>query len=73
MDGTVEGVGFSESLMGQMVRLVAGSAFAAIEFLDAVGEHVCVVTRLRLDVQSVRVPAAKAQRPRPATDQGQAP
>jgi hypothetical protein len=29
--------------------LVADSAFAAIEFLAAVGKHVCVVTRLRLD------------------------
>src|SRR5271157_5512361 len=31
------------------IVLVADSAFAAIEFLAAVRNHVCVVTRLRLD------------------------
>jgi hypothetical protein len=33
------------------IVLVADSAFAAIEFLAAVGRHVCVVTRLRLDAR----------------------
>jgi hypothetical protein len=36
-------------LPGRAIVLVADSAFAAIEFLAAVGRQVCVVTRLRLD------------------------
>src|SRR6266851_264013 len=36
-------------LPGRYIVLVADSAFAAIEFLAAVRNHVCVVTRLRLD------------------------
>ncbi len=36
-------------LPDRSIVLVADSAFAAIEFLAAVGQHVCVVTRLRLD------------------------
>jgi hypothetical protein len=36
-------------LPGRRIVLVADSAFAAIAFLAAVGPHVCVVTRLRLD------------------------
>jgi|tagenome__1003787_1003787.scaffolds.fasta_scaffold20856881_2 hypothetical protein len=36
-------------LPDRYIVLVADSAFAAIEFLAAVGKHVCVVTRLRLD------------------------
>jgi hypothetical protein len=36
-------------LPDRYIVLVADSAFAAIEFLAAVGNHVCVVTRLRLD------------------------
>ena len=36
-------------LPNRYIVLVADSAFAAIEFLAAVGKHVCVVTRLRLD------------------------
>ena len=50
------------------VVLVADSAFAAIEFLAAVRNHVCVVTRLRLRCQLVQLPTAKAQRPRSAAD-----
>ena len=36
-------------LPDRYIVLVADSAFAAIEFLAAVRNHVCVVTRLRLD------------------------
>src|SRR5262249_40455329 len=36
-------------LPDRYIVLVADSAFAAIEFLAAVRDHVCVVTRLRLD------------------------
>src|SRR5882672_1751655 len=38
------------------IVLVADSAFAAIEFLAAVGRHVCVVTRLRLDARRFDFP-----------------
>src|SRR5262249_61825839 len=38
------------------IVLVADSAFAAIEFLAAVGKHVCVVTRLRLDANLFAFP-----------------
>ena len=41
------------------VVLVADSAFAAIEFLAAVRNHVCVVTRLRLDANSFDFPPQK--------------
>ena len=36
-------------LPDRRIVIVADSAFAAIEFLAAIGRHVCVVTRLRLD------------------------
>src|SRR5262249_1812132 len=36
-------------LPDRYIVLVADSAFAAIEFLAAVRQHICVVTRLRLD------------------------
>ena len=39
--------------------LVADSAFAAIEFLAAVRNHVCVVTRLRLDANLFAFPQQK--------------
>src|SRR6202789_3422090 len=41
------------------VVLVADSAFAAIEFLAAVRNHVCVVTRLRLDANLFDFPPQK--------------
>jgi DDE superfamily endonuclease len=46
-------------LPGRYVVLVADSAFAAIEFLAAVGNHVCVVTRLRLDANLFDFPPPK--------------
>ncbi len=41
------------------IILVADSAFAAIEFLDAVRCHVCVVTRLRMDANLFHFPPPK--------------
>jgi hypothetical protein len=41
------------------IVLVADSAFAAIEFLAAVCNHVCVVTRLRLDANLFEFPPQK--------------
>jgi hypothetical protein len=46
-------------LPNRYIVLVADSAFAAIEFLAAVGEHVCVVTRLRLDANLFEFPPQK--------------
>jgi hypothetical protein len=49
------------------IVLVADSAFAAIEFLAAVREHVCVVTRLRLDANLFAFPPPRRNsRGRPA-------
>src|SRR4029077_8816803 len=42
-----------------LIVLVADSAFAAIELLAAVGDHVCVVTRLRLDANLFDFPSQK--------------
>jgi hypothetical protein len=54
-------------LPGRSIVLVADSAFAAIEFLAAVGKHVCVVTRLRLDANLFAFPPPKHKgRGRPA-------
>jgi hypothetical protein len=54
-------------LPGRYIVLVADSAFAAIEFLAAVRQHVCVVTRLRLDANLFAFPPAKRKgRGRPA-------
>jgi hypothetical protein len=44
------------------IVLVADSAFAAIEFLAAVRNHVCVVTRLRLDANLFNFPPQKHKR-----------
>ena len=46
-------------LPDRYVVLVADSAFAAIELLAAVRNHVCVVTRLRLDANLFDVPPQK--------------
>jgi hypothetical protein len=46
-------------LPDRYIVLVADSAFAAIEFLAAVGKHVCVVTRLRLDANLFDFPPQK--------------
>ena len=46
-------------LPDRYVVLVADSAFAAIEFLAAVRNHVCVVTRLRLDANLFDFPPQK--------------
>src|SRR5215813_7780163 len=46
-------------LPDRYIVLVADSAFAAIEFLAAVRDHVCVVTRLRLDANPFAFPPAK--------------
>lgn len=46
-------------LPDRYVVLVADSAFAAIEFLAAVRNHVCVVTRLRLDANLFDCPPQK--------------
>src|SRR5215472_3319339 len=46
-------------LPNRSIVLVADSAFAAIEFLAAVRNHVCVVTRLRLDANLFAFPPAK--------------
>jgi hypothetical protein len=43
-------------LPDRYIVLVADSAFAAIEFLAAVRNHVCVVTRLRLDANLFDLP-----------------
>ena len=43
-------------LPDRYIVLVADSAFAAIEFLAAVRNHVCVVTRLRLDANLFHFP-----------------
>src|SRR6266853_6758149 len=49
-------------LPGRYIVLVADSAFAAIEFLAAVRNHVCVVTRLRLDANLFAFPPQKRKR-----------
>ncbi|HLQ90394.1 MAG TPA: transposase [Xanthobacteraceae bacterium] len=46
-------------LPDRSIVLVADSAFAAIEFLAAVRNHVCVVTRLRLDANLFAFPPQK--------------
>jgi hypothetical protein len=46
-------------LPNRYIVLVADSAFAAIEFLAAVCNHVCVVTRLRLDANLFEFPPQK--------------
>jgi hypothetical protein len=46
-------------LPDRYIVLVADSAFAAIEFLAAVRNHVCVVTRLRLDANLFGFPPQK--------------
>jgi hypothetical protein len=46
-------------LPDRSIVLVADSAFAAIEFLAAVGKQVCVVTRLRLDANLFDFPPLK--------------
>ena len=46
-------------LPDRYIVLVADSAFAAIEFLAAVRNHVCVVTRLRLDANLFDFPPPK--------------
>ena len=46
-------------LPDRYIVLVADSAFAAIEFLAAVRNHVCVVTRLRLDANLFDCPPQK--------------
>jgi len=46
-------------LPDRYIVLVADSAFAAIELLAAVGNHVCVVTRLRLDANLFEFPSQK--------------
>ena len=54
-------------LPDRYIVLVADSAFAAIEFLAAVRNHVCVVTRLRLDANLFDVPPQRRKgRGRPA-------
>jgi DDE superfamily endonuclease len=46
-------------LPDRYIVLVADSAFAAIEFLATVRDHVCVVTRLRLDANLFDFPPPK--------------
>src|SRR6266699_5190777 len=46
-------------LPNRYIVLVADTAFAAIEFLAAVRNHVCVVTRLRLDANLFDFPPPK--------------
>ncbi|MFZ1884050.1 MAG: transposase, partial [Rhodoplanes sp.] len=46
-------------LPNRYIVLVADSAFAAIEFLAAVRNHVCVVTRLRVDAHLFDCPPQK--------------
>jgi DDE superfamily endonuclease len=50
-------------LPGRSVVMVADSAFAAIEFLAAVRNYVCVVTRLRLDANLFDFPTPKRKGP----------
>jgi hypothetical protein len=49
-------------LPDRYIVLVADSAFAAIEFLAAVRNHVCVVTRLRLDANLFHFPPPQRKR-----------
>ncbi len=54
-------------LPDRYIVLVADSAFAALEFLAAVRNHVCVITRLRLDANLFAFPPSKRKgRGRPA-------
>jgi len=46
-------------LPDRSIVMVADSAFAALEFLAAVRNHVCVVTRLRLDANLFDFPSPK--------------
>jgi hypothetical protein len=46
-------------LPDRYIVMVADSAFAAVEFLAAVCNHVCVVTRLRLDANLFHFPQPK--------------
>jgi hypothetical protein len=46
-------------LPDRYIVMVADSAFAALEFLAAVRNHVCVVTRLRLDANLFDFPSPK--------------
>ena len=50
-------------LPDRYIVLVADSAFAAIEFLAAVRNHACVVTRLRLDANLFHFPQPKRKGP----------
>jgi hypothetical protein len=50
-------------LPDRYIVLVADSAFAAVEFLAAVCNHVCVVTRLRLDANLFHFPQPKRKGP----------
>ena len=49
-------------LPDRYVVIVADSAFAALEFLNAVRQHACVVTRLRLDANLFDFPTQKRNR-----------
>lgn len=49
-------------LPDRYIVLVADSAFAAIEFLAAVRNHVCIVTRLRMDANLFDFPPPKRKR-----------
>ena len=59
-------------LPDRYIVLVADSAFAAIEFLAAVSNHACVVTRLRLDA-NLSTSRRKSPKAAAAADQRQAP
>jgi hypothetical protein len=48
-------------LPDRYIVVVADSAFAAVEFLAAVGKRVCVVTRLRLDANLFEFPPPKGK------------
>jgi hypothetical protein len=50
-------------LPDRYIVMVADSAFAAVEFLAAVRNHVCVVTRLRLDANLFEFPPPKRKGP----------
>jgi len=50
-------------LPDRTIVIVADAAFAAIEFLAAVRNHVCVVTRLRLDANLFDFPPPKRKGP----------
>jgi hypothetical protein len=50
-------------LPDRSIVMVADSAFAAVEFLAAVRNHVCVVTRLRLDANLFEFPPPKRKGP----------